>query len=68
MQEATASPANANKMSTDIAVEAVFSKMGIIFALREEQRTAMKAFPGGQHVLILLTTLVGKSLVSHHGI
>lgn len=47
------------------AVAAVLTELDVIFPTKEEQRTALKAFLGGQDVPASLRTGVGKSLVKH---
>lgn len=47
------------------AAAAVLTELDVIFPTKEEQRTALKAFLGGQDVPALLRTGVGKSLAKH---
>lgn len=42
-------------------MDGAFAALSLHFALKEEQRTALKAFLAGQHVLALLPTVFGKS-------
>lgn len=60
---ATASVVSAKETSMGAAVAAVLTEL--IFPIKEEQRTALKAFPRGQDVPALLRTGFGKSLVKH---
>lgn len=66
-EEATASVVSAKKTSTGAAVAAVLTELDVIFPIKEEQRTALKAFLTrcGQDVPALLWTGFGKSLVKH---
>lgn len=55
------------EISVDTAVAVVLSELDGIFALKDEQRTAQKAFLGGEGVFSLRLTGFGKSLVEHTG-
>lgn len=56
----TASLATAKEIRANGAVVAVLLKLGGIFSLQEEKRTARKCFHGEQHVFASLPTGFGK--------
>lgn len=59
------SVALAKEISFDAAVTAVLCYYGN-FTLKEEQRAALKSFPGGKDVYVLPSTGFGKSLDKHY--
>lgn len=62
IQKVSASVAAANEVSADAAAAPVLSEADDIFTLKEEQRTAPKAFMSGK---ALLPTDFGKSCETH---
>ena len=50
-------------VSIDAAISSVLSNLSDIVSLKEHQRTALKAFVGGNDVFALLPTGFGKSLI-----
>lgn len=60
IQEATASWAD-EEITMDASVTAVLSELDGISALKDDQRTVLKAFLGEQNVFTLLPTGIGKS-------
>lgn len=64
-EEASVSRGAAKEINVDAATAAVLSEPDSIFPFEEEQRTTLKPFLGGEDVLSLLPTGIGRSLVKH---